>query len=151
MSKSAVHEFLKKHHTGVLSTANKDGQPWGSTVAFACDDDFKFYFVTRADTLKYHNIDQNPVVGLTITSAKTQQTVQVQGEVTRVPAKDYIDVVFNKLASAKPLDGSVWAPPVMKVHKGDYMVLCITPTHLQYADFSQNKHDAFDEYIQQII
>lgn len=151
MSKTAALEFLKKHHMGVLSTVSKDGHPWGSAIVYASDEDLKFYFVTRANTLKYQNIEQNPTVALTIADPEDQVTVQVQGTASRVPAKDYTDVVFKKLASVKPQGDANWAPPVMKVHKGDYMVLCITPSHVQYADFKQKKNDAFDEYIEQIL
>ena len=151
MSKTKALDFLKDHHVGVLSTATKDGQPWGSAIVFALDEDLKFYFVTRAETLKYQNIKANPTVALTVADPKDQVTVQIQGKVSRVEAKDYIDVVFKKLAHVKPHDDASWVPPVIKVHKGDYMVLCITPTHVQYADFKQKKNDAFDDYIEQIL
>jgi len=150
MSKTDALKFLKAHHLGVLSTVNDKSEPWGSTIVYTCDDDLNCYFVTRADTLKYKNIADNPMVALTITELEEQRTLQLRGKVSRVPASDYIDVVFNKLAKANFHD-QTWVPPVMKVHKGDYMVLCITPSKLQYADFKQKKTDAFDEYIEQII
>lgn len=135
----------------VLSTVTEDGKPWGSAITFAVDDDLNFFFMTRSDTLKFKNIEANPQVALTIADEETQITVQASGKISRVQAKDYMDVVFKKLAKVKPQGDSRWIPPVMKVHKGDYMILQFTPQTLQYADFKQPKTDIHSEYIEQII
>ncbi|MCW2763413.1 MAG: hypothetical protein JWR85_3614 [Marmoricola sp.] len=45
-----VHAFLRQHHMGVLSTVSSDGEPWGAAIYFIVDEDFTFYFVTRAET-----------------------------------------------------------------------------------------------------
>jgi uncharacterized pyridoxamine 5'-phosphate oxidase family protein len=146
-----VQEFLKHHHMAVLSTVSEQGEPWGSSIIFAFDDDLNFFFMTRADTLKYKNIEAHPVVALTVTDEERQITVQAKGKISRVEAKDYMDVVFKKLAHVKPRGDFQWIPPVMKVHRGDYMILQFTPTVLQYADFKQPKTDVDSEYIEQII
>lgn len=136
---------------GVLSTVSEDGKPWGSAITFAVDEDLNFFFMTRMGTLKYKNIEANPVVSLTIADETDQITVQSVGKISRVEAKDYMDVAFKKLAHVKPRGDSQWMPPVIKVHKGDYMILQYTPSHLQYADFKQRNTDALTEYIEQII
>ncbi len=145
-----VQAFLKTHHTGVLSTVSNEEKPWGSAINFVVDEDLNFYFMTRQETLKYKNIEANGIVALTVFDEISQQTVQAQGKVSRVELKDIIDVVFGKLAKVKPHDNSNWVPPVIKVHKGDYMVLMITPSTLQYADFKESKMDVFDEYIEKL-
>jgi uncharacterized pyridoxamine 5'-phosphate oxidase family protein len=146
-----VHDFLKKHHMAVLSTVSLDGKPWGSAVNFVIDEELNFFFMTRGGTLKYKNIENNPNVAITVADEESQQTVQAQGEISKVAVKDIIDVVFKKLAKIKPHNDYGWIPPVIKVHKGDYMVLMFTPSKLQYADFKQHKTEVFDEYIEQII
>lgn len=146
-----VQEFLKQHHMAILSTVSEDGRPWGSAVIFAVDEDLNFFFMTRSDTLKYKNIVANPSVALTIADEADQVTVQSVGRVSRVEAKDYIDVVFKKLAHVKPRGDFQWVPPVIKVHRGDYMILQYTPSKLQYADFKQPKTDVHSDYIEQII
>lgn len=146
-----VHNFLKHHNMGVLSTVSASGEPWGSAVTFAHDEDLNFFFMTRSNTLKYKNIEANPTVALTVADEKDQVTVQAVGTITRVAAKDYMDVIFKKLASAKPRGDYHWVPPVIKVHKGDYMILQFTPKRLQYADFKQKKSDIHSDYIEQIL
>jgi len=148
---SKVQEFIKHYHMGILSTVSERGEPWGSAIIFAADDDLKFYFMTRADTLKYKNIEVNPLAALTIADEEKQVEVQASGTISRVDAKDYMDVIFKKLASVKPRGDFQWVPPVIKVHRGDYMILCFTPSSLQYADFRQPKNDVHSEYIEKII
>lgn len=136
---------------GILSTVSEDGKPWGSAIIFAVDEDLNFFFMTRSGTLKFKNIAKNPHAALTIADEEQQTTLQAAGNISRVAAKDYIDIVFKKLASVKPRGDFQWIPPVIKVHNGDYMILQFTPTKLQYGDFKQNKTDVRSDYIEQVI
>jgi len=152
MTKHAdTHEFLNTHNLAVLSTVAKNGHPWGSAIYVVADEDFNFYFVTRAETYKYQNIEAQPIVALTIADEDTQTTVQVVGEVSQVPANEMLDIAFNKLAKIKHKGDDSWIPPIYKVHKGDYMVLKLTPSSMQYADYSKVTKDLHQEFIQKII
>lgn len=146
-----VHDFLKHHPMGVLSTTSEDNKPWGAAIYYVADEDFNFFFATRAKTLKYENISNNPSVALTIADEASQTTVQVAGNISRVPAEDYMDIVFDKLASIKPKDDRHWTPPMTKIHSGDYMVMKLTPTKLHYADYEQFNPDVTHNYIETII
>ena len=146
-----VHSFLRKHPMGVLSTIAEDGTPWGSAIYYVADEDFKFYFVTRAETYKYKNLDKTPLAALTITDVASQTTVQLTGTITRLPAKEYMDIVFGKLANIRPKDDFAWAPPLEKLHDGNYMPLVLTPTKLQFANYKDVKSDIHADYIEKII
>lgn len=146
-----VHEFLKHHPMGVLSTVSAEGEPWGSAIYYVADDDFTFYFVTRANTQKYQNIADKPLVALTIADEADQTTVQMQGTISKVSSDDIIDIAFNKLGKIKPGKDPDWMPPIYKVHAGDYMVLQIRPVKLHYADYKQASSDVAKNYIEQII
>jgi len=146
-----VHAFLRHHPMGVLSTVSVDGTPWGAAVYYVADEDFNFYFVTRAETIKYQNLDQNPVAALTIADADSQTTVQLSGRISKVPVHDYMDVFFDKLAKLRPEGQHHWAPPLEKIHKGNYMPLRLTPTRLQFADYKDIKSDIHADYIELII
>lgn len=136
---------------GVLSTVTEDGEPWGSAVYYVADEDFNFYFVTRTKTHKYQNIEKTPWAALTVVDRDSQTTVQVSGNVKKVPVEDYMDVVFTKLAKAKPKGGDHWVPPLSKIHKGNYMPLCLTASRLHYADYGQTKSDSHADYIEKIL
>lgn len=146
-----VHDFLKQHPMGILSTVSETGHPWGSAIYFVADEQFNFYFVTRAETFKYKNIQHKAVAALTIADASSQTTVQVAGEISTVPSDQIIDIAFNKLEKIKPKDDQNWIPPIYKVHKGDYMVLKLAPTKLQYANYKPFKSDIHEDYIENII
>lgn len=147
-----ARDFLKRHSVGVLSTASPDGEPWGATIHYAVDDEFRFYFMTRAQTRKYRNLKDNPRAALTVTDPESQTTVQASGKIAEVPPEEYMDIVFNKLSksSLKPKGEAHWTPPMDKLRAGDYMPLCLTPDNLQYADYGQAK-DAGADYIERII
>lgn len=136
---------------GVLSTVDSDGTPWGSAIYYVADEDLNFYFVTRAETFKYQNLDKTPLAALTVADNESQTTVQVSGKVTRVAAKDYMDIVFDELANIKPKDDNNWVPPLSKIHKGDYIPLCLSPTRLQFADYKGAETDIHADHIEKII
>lgn len=136
---------------GVLSTVTEDNKPWGSAIYFTIDEDLNVFFVTRQETFKYQNLDKSPVAALTIADEENQTTVQLMGHISKVPVKDYMDIVFTRLAEIQPKDDINWAPPLEKVHKGDYIALQLTPSKLQYADFKKHTTDIDHEYIEKII
>lgn len=146
-----VHDFLKQHHMGILSTVTGDNKPWGSAIYFVVDDEFNVFFVTRQQTFKYQNIEKNPFAALTVADDEGQTSVQLAGEISKVAVEDYMDVVFTRLAAVRPKGDNNWAPPVEKVYKGDYIPLRLTPTKLQYADFKELSTDFDHQYIEQII
>lgn len=148
--KARAIQFAKEHPMGVLSTVSANGKPWGSAIYYVTDEELNCFFVTRAETAKYKNIKGNPRVALTVADSATQATLQISGTISHVPAKDIIEVVFKKLAAVKPKNDANWLPPVIKVHKGDWMVLQLTPVKVQYADFKEMKSDIHDEYIHEV-
>lgn len=146
-----VYEFLQHNHVGVLSTVNKQGRPWGSAVYFVVDEDFNIYFVTRVKTHKYLNLEVQPHASLTVVDGSNQTTVQLAGNISKVPAHDYMNIVFTKLAGLRPHNNPNWAPPIEKIHKGDYIALRLTPSTLQYADYSKAYTDYDQKFIEEII
>lgn len=146
-----VHAFLRHHHMGILSTVSEEGRPWGSAIYFIADDNFTFYFVTRAETYKYQNLEANPHVALTVADEETQTTVQLAGMISPLPYEDYLEVVFRKMPKIRPAGDHEWIPPVEKLRAGNYMPLVLTPTKLQYADYKHVKHDAHADYIEHIL
>ena len=134
-----------------MSTASADGSPWGAAIFFYVDEDFNFYFVTRANTKKHHNIQANPKAAITVAHGASQTTVQTSGNITEVPAEEYMNIIFDKLAAVRPDSEGTWVPPIAKIHEGNYIPLKLTPSKLQYANYSAKTLDPNADYIQQII
>jgi nitroimidazol reductase NimA-like FMN-containing flavoprotein (pyridoxamine 5'-phosphate oxidase superfamily) len=146
-----VHDFLKRNPLGVLSTVSPGGEPWGGAIYYVADEDFNFYFVTRTNTAKYHNLDKSPMAALTVADPASQTTVQASGKVSKVPVEDYMDIVFDKLARTRSKGGPHWTPPIEKLRGGNYMPLKLIPDKLHYADYGRDKTDPHAEYIERII
>lgn len=146
-----VYHFLRMHHMGVLSTVGEDGSPWGAAIYFVADEDFTFYFVTRAETYKYQNLAARPAVALTVADEPSQTTVQLSGIVSPLPYEDYLDVVFRKMSQIRPHDDEEWMPPVDKLRKGNFMPLVLKPTKMQFADYKNKPSSEHSDYIQHII
>lgn len=136
---------------GILSTVDTKGKPWGAAVYYLADEDFNIYFVTRAETYKYQNIEKNSHVALTVADSESQVTVQLSGEISTMPVQKYMDIFFDKFAAIRPEGDYKWAPPVDKIHQGNYMPLQLTPTKMQFADYGKHRIEAHGDYIEQII
>jgi len=155
MKKSAdefkkVYSFLRKHPMGVLSTSGSEGTVWGAAIYYLTDEDLNIYFVTRTGTFKYQNIEAQPFAALTVVDSEDQTTVQLSGSIDRMPINKYMDVFFDKFADLRPEGDYQWAPPIDKVHEGNYMPLQLTPSRLQYADYGR-RIEVHGDYIEQII
>ena len=77
--------------------------------------------------------------------------MQAGGTISKVPSKDIIDIVFKKLAAIRPKGDINWLPPVIKVHQGDWMILKLTPTYAQFANYKEIKNDINDSYIKRLV
>lgn len=148
---SKVYDFMKKHPLGVLSTTATDGTPWGSAIYYIADEDLTIYFVTRSETYKYNNLEKTSKAALTVVDEASQTTVQLTGEVSQMPVQKYMDVFFDKFSKLRPDDDYQWAPPIDKIHQGNYMPLQLTPHKLQFADFGKQRLEAHGNYIEQIL
>ena len=146
-----IKSFLKEHPMGILSTFGVEDAPWGSAVYYLSDDDFNIYFVVRAESLKYVNISKNPYAAMTVADSQSQETVQLSGKVSTMPVQRYMDVFFDKFAKIRPEGDFEWAPPIDKVHEGNYMPLQLTPTKLQYANYGSRRIEVQGDYIERII
>lgn len=139
----AAITFLKQHPMAVLSTVSSEKQPWGAAIYYIADGDFTFYFVTKSGTHKYKNIEASLYAALTVADPKTQTTVQAVGPVTPVTVKSTIDSVYKMMAAQRPTGNLQWLPPLLKIHAGEFIVLRLSPSYAQYANYlaSQPGHN----------
>jgi uncharacterized protein YhbP (UPF0306 family) len=129
------YDFLNGHKLAILSTVGDKSRAWGSAIYYVADETLTFYFLTHADSKKYHNILKHPHVALTVADNDTQTTVQAAGLVERVPIGDEHDLALRKLARIRPSGEFSWAPPVSKLYDGQTILLKVQPNTLQFADF----------------
>ncbi len=134
------YDFLNGHKLAILSTVGDKSQAWGSAIYYVTDETLTFYFLTHADSKKYHNILKHSHVALTIADDDIQTSVQAAGLVERVPIGDEHELALRKLARIRQTGDFSWVPPVGKLYDGQTILLKLQPTTLQFANFKADNH-----------
>lgn len=136
-SKEKVYELLTKHEVAVLSTVSADNIPSAAAIYFVPDKELNFYFITKSDTEKSHNIESiSHKAAITVIDPKILVEVQAKGEVNEIEDPKYLIRIAEE--NAKEKAGFHWPPPFSKLQsEGFLLVYKFTPTWLRVADFSE--------------
>jgi hypothetical protein len=78
-------------------------------------------------------------VALTVYEPGTTQTVQLQGLAEVETDQKKKDSVFAKVVKRRPYVDDVALPPVTKLHEGAFVIVRITPTLVNYNDYSERE------------
>ncbi|MHA4874923.1 pyridoxamine 5'-phosphate oxidase family protein, partial [Enterococcus faecium] len=73
--------FLLAHNTGVLATIASDGGPRARLVYYTCDDEFRVYFMSLANTRKAEDIANNAKAAFVVSETSLPRTLQIEGTV----------------------------------------------------------------------
>jgi general stress protein 26 len=123
-------------NTGVLSTAGLNGEPHASVVHYINDKDENYYILTKTETTKVKNIEQNNMVALTIHHSGSLRSLLIKGPASKVEDREISDIVYNQISTPKTYIEGKKLPPITKLESGDYVVYKIIPTTSQLQDFS---------------
>lgn len=132
-------DFLKRQDLAVLSTVDRTGNVDGAVVYYVIGQDKLIYIVTESDSTKGRNILVHGQIALTVHEPGTTQTVQLQGIAEAETDQAIKDSVIAKVVKPRPYVDAVQLPPVTKLHKGSFMVVRITPTFVNFHDYSENE------------
>lgn len=146
-SHQKTYDFLKAHPCGVLSTASKDGLPWGAVVYYVADERLNFYFLTHTSSKKYKNLQEQPHAALTVADNDQQTTVQAAGKIATLEIGDEMNDAYRKIVEIHPPGEYSWVPPVSKLHNGETMVLKLTPTHVRFSKFIPSQSEPHIEEV----
>ena len=149
--KNKTRDFINDNNLVVLSTVSADGQPHASSLYVVVDDKLNLYFVTRNDTQKYRDLDNNPRVAIVSTDESSAETVQLIGEAERVANGDEVKPQLEKLWEATTNKQS-WPAPIVKLNSGDLVLVKVTPKSLKYGDFKPvHLENGHANYFQQVV
>lgn len=145
-----VMRYIDKHPVVVLGTIDDYHRPHGSVVyAVSGDPETKMhvYFLTKEDTVKFHNLKARPAVSITSFDEDDIDCLQAQGhaEVERDP--HVIDMVMKNLTRAHP-HTEEWLPPIAKLRAGNYVIVGVTISHARIGEFkgaTHGHHDIFTD------
>lgn len=136
-ARQEAYTFLTNHKVAVLSTANKQGEPWGAAIYFIVNEALDFFFLTHAESKKYQNLKENQQASIVIASDDEQATVQALGRTIELSEEsDEFTMAFRMLATLHPPNTLRWTPPVSKLDDGRMAVMKMTPSSLQFSTFN---------------
>jgi len=82
--KEEVYRYLQPLAIAVLSTVNPKQHPYAALIYFIVDNDLNFYYLTKSDTNKSHNLKKNHHAALTIIDPLSPKTIQTTGSASEV-------------------------------------------------------------------
>ncbi len=142
--KLRIAEFLAANGIGVLATSDLFNQPHAAPMYFVADPDLTVYFITREDTTKCRDLQQNPRAALAVYDAARQRTVQIAGTVTPVEDLTRIEDVYRRLSAIGLATSEGAVLPVSKSAGGRYRCFCLTPATARLADYLAIERGEFD-------
>lgn len=138
-----VLKFLKEKTLAVLSTISPDNKPQSATIIYFIDDDFNFYFATRRNTRKFHNLGANGNVAIVVGSEPAPFTVQAEGV-----AESCGDEEFVKMMDARPGINKLYFGPFLDMKGLDLVTFKVRINWLRWLSVDQ---ETGEEMYRQII
>lgn len=132
-----VRDFLKKYEVGVLSTANRTGQAYGSAVYYVLDDNDHIYILTKSETTKARNMLANDHVAFTVFDPVKIKTAQIKASAEVETDYENNRRILERLASFRSYGGEVMMPPVAQLSAGGFLAFRLTPFDVRYTDYKQ--------------
>lgn len=143
-----IFGFLTEQRTAVLSTVTPDNKPHGAVVYYTITPDFVVHILTKHGTQKYRNMIHNPSVMLTVFSARSQTTAQIEGRAAEITNTEHINhlatALFGKTHSEPGL------PPIMKLQAGTFTSFQIVPAQIRIARYARPKAGSHEELFESI-
>lgn len=144
-------KFLKSHYGGVLSTLSPENKPQSAYMYYATDKDLNFYFLTKASTRKFKNIQNRADVAFVIADEEALDTIQGEGTAKEVKSIGEKTTAFGLLIEVLSKKMKQWPPPVGKIQTSDLVILKVTPSWLRWGDFDKKTGFGGDECFTQLI
>lgn len=149
-SRARLSSFLNKNQVGVLATVDAAGKPHAATIYFTFDRQFDIYFVTKKDTQKSRNLQQNNSAAIAAFDADTQATVQAEGTVVEVTDPRQLEWVFNDIWRIAAKTSSKSAPPQSQMTAGGYIAYKMATPSLRMATFVRQDPADYDKIFEVI-
>ena len=144
-----IFNFLKDHHVGVLSSVTPDGNPHGTVIYYAIDNDFNIHVLTKIGTRKYDNLVHNEHVMVTVYESSTQTTVQFSGFAVERAGSNNINETANAIFAHLATDNE-GLPPIMKLQAGAFTTFQLEPVQIRMAIYARPNAGGYGELFESI-
>ena len=122
----------------VVSTANNNSLPHSAAVYVVAVSAKQLFFITKRDTRKLKDIDENPNVSITIVNPHDNSTLQAHGKAHTINNAAEIEMVMEKMTKVHAHSPD-WLPPLAKFRAGPYEVVEIKLSKARLATFKGAK------------
>lgn len=141
-----IKSFLDDHFSGVLGTSDMAANPHVAVIYYYSDQDFIVHFVTKRETQKYKNIEENRQVAFVIYDEKTQKSLQLFGYVKKDDSDlQRMQAVTNMANASLKLSGRLF-PPAEKLMAGEYVAFRLVPQVLKLASYDRSESETNGMY-----
>ena len=127
MTKSDVHEYIRRHKLGVLSTVTAAGEPQAALVGFAITPECELVFDTVKSTRKYPNLVARPACSLVI-GLEGPATVQYEGIAEELKG--------DRLAAYQEIYFETWPDGPNRLSWPGIVYFVVRPKWIRYSDFA---------------
>ncbi|HSE29330.1 MAG TPA: pyridoxamine 5'-phosphate oxidase family protein [Candidatus Saccharimonadales bacterium] len=139
-----IVNYIKDHPVAVLGTTGKSSRPFGAAIYIYAKSIDQLYFITKTETQKFKNIQENPMVSVTIVDSSDNSSLQLSGDVSVVNDVRIIDQVMREMSKIYA-NSADWLPPLAKIRAGSYQVISIKLLTARLAHYKG--HNAGDKNI----
>ena len=151
---SAAHKYLSAHRTATLATVNAKKKPDAASVFYIVDNDLTIYFMTRIESRKFHNLENQTIVSMVITDEETMETIQLTGAAERIENLEEEGRALTKLWTADYRNPN-WPGPAVKLfesgHSVQLAVVKVVPQEMTYAVFERQNKGKYGSFFEKII
>lgn len=144
-----ISTFLADNYSGVIATADSAANPHGAVVYYLPDPDYSLYFVTKEETQKYKNIEQNKQVAFVIYNEETQTSLQIFGQVVIVDDMERKTEAIKNMTNTSLSRSNTLLPPAYKLDAGEYAVVQLVPQVMKMAIYARS--DADEDLYEELI
>ena len=133
--------FLRDNTTAVIGTSHDD-VPRASTLYFINDDDFTFYFITKANTSTGSNLLHNPHAAIVVGTGPEHITVQANGACLPVIDEAEKEALFQRFQSMFDKEG-VKVKPIDEVYRykdKEKIIFKLTPSEVAFLNLDSSKY-----------
>lgn len=130
-----IFRFIANHPTGVLTTVDPNGNPHGSVIYYAADEDRNILFVTKERTRKHDNITHHNHVMLVVYDSEAQAVLQITGLAEQVEGLYDKQMDFAAVLTSSMIASGYPFSPVSKLSAGPYVVYKVKPVQIRLTTY----------------
>jgi general stress protein 26 len=124
----ALHDFIRRHRYGVVSSRATDGAPQSALVGIAVAPSLKIYFDTLGTTRKARNLRADPRISIVI-GWENEQSLQYEG------------IAFEpkgaELEGLKRIYYAAWPDGPTREAWPQITWFCVRPRWIRFSDFNR--------------